>query len=78
MGTVTLFGCWYLVGAVFTWMMLVADRPARFTPRAFAPSLRLAIEHYGGVRVALWGLLCLVAWWVVLIAWSTDLLRPRP
>ena len=76
---VRFFFSWYLTCALLTWMALVADRPARFIrPRAFASALRLSVQHYGGARVALWAILCLVAWWVVLIAWSTDLLRPRP
>lgn len=69
---------WYVPCGIITWMALVADRPARLWPLAFGTALRLSIRDYGWARVTLWGLLCLVAWWVVLLAWSTSWLRPRP
>lgn len=69
---------WYVSCGIVTWVLLVADRQARLHPRIFVPALRLAIRDFGCVRVALWALLCLVAWWLVLIAWSTSWLRPRP
>ncbi len=73
-----LFLYWYVSCGFVTWVALVADRQARLHPRIFVPALRIAIQDFGWVRVVLWGLLCLVAWWLVLLAWATSWLRPRP
>jgi hypothetical protein len=72
-----LFLYWYVSCGIVTWVMLVADRQARLHPRMFVPAFRLAVQDFGWRRVSVWGGLCLVAWWLVLVAWSTSWLRPR-
>lgn len=63
----------YLACALATWVALVADGvTARLTPARFVRALRYDIKTFGLGRVLLWALLCLFAWWLVVIAWAAE------
>lgn len=65
----------HLVCAVLTWLALVRDGMRALTPQALWRALRTDISIFGPVRVALWALLCLVAWPLVWGAWAVEWLQ---
>lgn len=67
----------HLICATATWVVLVTDGASGLTPKRFVRALRYDVKTFGLGRVLLWALLCLVCWWLVVLAWMAERLEPR-